>query len=290
MAKEPSKNRVQPKSQEEILHDTGRKSYVTGDDVPLSQENRAYQTTREDDKVKDFAVTLEDIDTSVLIYIKNNIKPTILQNGNQIQIPVTYATQEMWKSVQADGYYRDLKGKLQIPLIILKRDSVEKNRSITNKLDGNKAHNYSIWAKKYSSKNQYDKFSILNNRTPNPEYHAVVVPDFVDITYTCMVWTNYMSHMNKLIESFNFASDSYWGEKEKFQFKVAVSAFPIVAELESGKERIIKSEFTFKLQGYIIPNSFNKDMATVVKKFFDKVSIKVGGERQVGGNIIFGDE
>jgi hypothetical protein len=31
-------------------------------------------------------------------------------------------------------------------------------------------------------------------------------------------------------------------------------------------------------------------MATVVKKFFDKVSIKVGGERQVNGNIIFGDE
>ena len=37
---------------------------------------------------------------------------------------------ERWKGVQQDGYYRDKEGKIQTPLIMFKRDSVEKRRDL----------------------------------------------------------------------------------------------------------------------------------------------------------------
>ena len=39
--------------------------------------------------------------------------------------------------IQADGYYRDTNGKLVIPLIMYKRNGIEKNRNLGNKIDGN---------------------------------------------------------------------------------------------------------------------------------------------------------
>ena len=34
-----------------------------------------------------------------------------------------------WKSYQKDGYYRDAKGKIMAPLIMVKRTNLEKDRS-----------------------------------------------------------------------------------------------------------------------------------------------------------------
>jgi bifunctional DNA-binding transcriptional regulator/antitoxin component of YhaV-PrlF toxin-antitoxin module len=66
------------------------------------------------------------------------------------------------------------------PIIMFKRDSVEKRRDLGNKMDGNnpKSLHYTF-QEKYSKRNQYDNFSILHNRTPQKEFHNVVVPDFV---------------------------------------------------------------------------------------------------------------
>ena len=74
-----------------LSEDIGGYINLLGNDINKNIKKKllelpAIDLHEEDDKVKDFAVTLEDIDTSVLVYIKNNIKPTILQNGNQIQI------------------------------------------------------------------------------------------------------------------------------------------------------------------------------------------------------------
>ena len=52
---------------------------------------------------------------------------------------------------------------LTLPLIVFKRDSVEKDRSLANKLDGNKVHNYQVVGSKYNKRNAYDKFDLINN-------------------------------------------------------------------------------------------------------------------------------
>ena len=91
--------------------------------------NRAEQTSFKDDTVKPLSIGIQDIDESVMYYFQNVIKPFVIQNGERISVPVIYGSPEKWKSFQKDGYYRDLNGRIMAPLLMFKRNSVEKNRS-----------------------------------------------------------------------------------------------------------------------------------------------------------------
>ena len=75
------------------------------------------------------------------------------------------------------------------PLIMFKRDTMDKNRSLTNKLDANNPHLYTSWAKAYNSKNSYSNFSVLTNRIPVEQFIVNVVPDYVNLTYSCAIQT-----------------------------------------------------------------------------------------------------
>jgi hypothetical protein len=219
--------------------------------------NRAYETSLKDDENKTINIGLEDHDQAVIYYLENIIKPTVTQNNSQISVPVIYGSPERWKSIQADGFYRDKNGKLMIPLIMIKRESFEKNRTLGNKLDGNVVHNVQYFETRYSQRNNYDNFSVLNNQKPQKEYILGVIPDYITLTYKLSVYTEYVEQMNKLIEAIEFASDSYWGDPERFQFRAIISSFPTPVLLENGIDRANRSELTLTLQGYIIPNTIN---------------------------------
>ena len=53
--------------------------------------------------------------------------------------------------------------------------------------------------------------SLLNNRKPQRKIHAVVIPDYVTISYKCIIMTYYVEQMNKIVEAINYASEAYWG-------------------------------------------------------------------------------
>lgn len=240
--------------------------------------NRGNITSRKDDTVQDVSIGLEDHDEAVMYYFKNVIKPSVISNGDNINVPVMYGVPERWKSIQQDGYYRDKEGKIQTPLIYFKRTSVEKRRDLGNKLDANNPQLYYIFQEKNNKRNQYDNFSALQNRKPSQQFHTVVIPDFVTLNYTCTIWCDYISQMNKLIESINYSSDSYWGDKEKFKFNTKIDQFSNITELQIGDNRIIKTNFELKLQGYLVPNSINKELSQKPSKFFSKSSVIFNGE------------
>ena len=84
---------------------------------------------------------------------------------------------------------------------------------------------YTSWQKSYNVKNMYSNFNILNNRVPTKQYIANVVPDYVTLTYSCIIQTYYVEQLNKIIEAINYASDSYWGNPERFKFKALIDSF-----------------------------------------------------------------
>jgi hypothetical protein len=151
------------------------------------------------------------------------------------------------------------------PLLMFKRNDITKNRSVGNKLDANSPNLYISFKKQYSTQNFYSNFSTLNNRIPEAEYYANVVPDYVTVTYECMVMTYYMDQMNKIVEAINYASDSYWGDPNKFKFKTQIDSFTSVNELTANQDRIVKSTFNIKLNGYIVPDTIQKDMSALKK-------------------------
>jgi hypothetical protein len=223
--------------------------------------NRALEVSLKDDDTKLINVGLEDHDDAILYYLENVIKPTVTQNDRQIAVPIIYGSPERWKSIQADGFYRDKNGKIMIPLIMFKRESFEKNRALGNKLDGNVVHNVQYFEKQYSQRNVYDNFSVLRNQKPQKEYILGVIPDYITLTYKLSIYTDYVQQMNKIIEALEFASDSYWGDPERYQFRAVITSFPTPVLLENATDRANRSEITLTLQGYIIPNSINVAMA-----------------------------
>lgn len=239
--------------------------------------NRSEQMSFKDDTTKPFTVGLQDIDESIMFYFQNVIKPTVIQNGVRLAVPIIYGAPERWKSVQKDGYYKDKNGAIMSPLIMFKRETMDKNRSLTNKLDANSPHLYTSWVKPYNSKNDYSNFSVLTNRIPVEQFVVNVVPDYVNLTYNCVIQTYYVEQLNKIIEAVNYASDSYWGDPERFKFKASIDSFSTVVEIGDSTNRVVKGTFTIKLFGYIIPDTIQKEI-TAIKKYNSKAQVIIGIE------------
>jgi hypothetical protein len=229
--------------------------------------NRAleYSLKGSDDKV--FSVGIKDIDDAVMYYFTEVLRPAVVQNNTRLNVPVIYGNPENWKSVQDDGYYRDQKGKGMAPLIMFKRNSVTQNRNLGNKLDGNKAHNLQFFQKKYSARNQYSNFAVLNNRSPETEYLVSITPDYVTVEYTCMVWTYFVEQMDSLIESLNFASRSYWGDPKRFLFYSNIDSFTDTISYDIGDDRLVRNSFTLTINGYLIPDTEMSKIAGASKSY-----------------------
>ena len=224
-------------------------------------KNRAQEISVKDKPFKDFTVSIQDHDEVIKYYFENTIRPTVIQNGERLPVPILYGSPERWRSVQNDGYYRDKGGKLMVPLIMYKRDTLEKNRNLGNKLDGNKVQNYQVFEQRFNKKNQYDKFDILTNRNPSKEYYMSVIPDYVTLTYSCVIFTDYVEQINPIIEAINFASDSYWGDPNRFKFRARIDSFATTTEVNAEDGRAVRTTFNITLNGYLIPDVINKQIA-----------------------------
>ena len=239
--------------------------------------NRSTKMSFKGDNVKPFSIGIQDIDESIMYYFNNVIKPSVIQNNERIAVPIIYGSPERWKSIQKDTFLRDQKGALLMPLIVFKRDSLEKNRSIANKLDANQPNLYTTFQKVYNEKNFYSNFNVLNNRIPTKQFIANVVPDYVTLTYSCIIQTYYIEQLNKIIEAINYASDSYWGDPERFKFRARIDNFTTVTELVKSQERLVRGTFQIKMYGYIVPDVIQKDL-TAIKKYNEKSKIIFGLE------------
>jgi hypothetical protein len=239
--------------------------------------NRSEQMSFKGDTTKPFTLGLQDIDESIMFYFQNVIRPFVYQNGTRIEVPIIYGSPEKWKSVQKDCYYKDKNGAIMAPLIMFKRDTMEKNRSLTNKLDANTPHLYTSWKKSYSTRNAYSNFNVLTNRNPVEQFIVNVVPDYVNLTYNCTIQTYYVEQLNKIIEAVNYASDSYWGDPERFKFKASIDSYATTVEISDNTNRIVKGTFTIKLFGYVIPDTVQKEV-TAVKKYNSKSQVIIGLE------------
>ena len=259
-------------SQQEPYQQGGPGFQTVGNPNNNGEINRGEQLSLKNDTAKPFTLGIQDIDETIYYYFTEVIRPFVIQNGQRIAVPVVYGNPEKWKMLQKDGYYRDKSGKIMSPLLVFKRDDLAKVRNIGNKLDANHPNLYNTFVKNYSSRNFYTPFDVLNNIKPEREQHAIVIPDYVTITYSCVIYTYYIEQMNKIVEAINYASDSYWGDPARFKFNARIDSFTTVIEVDDGKDRAVKSNFNIKLNGYIIPDAIQKDVSAV-KKLPDITSV-----------------
>ena len=275
-----------PKSQREISENLQTPSYAQAGNPNGSNKysanpslnqsgipfNRSEKMSRKGDSYKEFTVGIQDIDESIFYYFENVIRPFVYQNGERREVPIIYGSPERWKSVQKDGYYRDKNGRIMSPIIMFKRNSITKNRSLTNKLDANNPHLYTAWMKQYDTSNFYSNFNALNNRDQTKQFIANVVPDYVTLSYNVIVQTYYIDQLNTIVEAINYASDAYWGNPERFKFMARIDSFNTVNEIAKGEDRSVRSTFDINMYGYIIPDAIQKDLNSI-KKYNSKSKV-----------------
>lgn len=219
--------------------------------------NRAEQLQTE--KQFNPSIKLYDIDLTIMEHIIDNIVPTLEILGEPLKIPVIYGNSERWKAVQKDGYTKDTKGQLQVPLIMFKRNSIERDDNMSSMM--NRHVTYPAQTK-YSQKHRYDLFSQMVGTKRPVEQYNITMPDYVTLTYEVMIWTDFTEHMNKVVEAFQYATDDYWGNKSGFKFRVKIDSFDNTTELSEGSQRIVRTNFTMVVNAYLLPEKFDNQPTT----------------------------
>ena len=77
------------------------------------------------------------------------------------------------------------------------------------------------------------------------------------LSYDFIVWTHYIEQMNKLIERINWSAGAYWGEPNRMRFRTNIDSYTDATEV-TDRERIIRTEFSVSLKGYLIPEAYNE--------------------------------
>ena len=283
-----------PKTQKQISIDQQQPTdpRYGNPNIPISTQfnetgidfNRSTKLSWKDDTNKPFSIGIKDIDEAVFYYFQNVIKPFVYQNGERRNVPIIYAAPERWKSFQRDGYYRDKKGAIMLPIMVVKRDTITKDRSVYNKLDANDPNLYASFQRAFNPKNFYSNFAAINNKIPAKQMYAVAVPDFLTIEYSVLIQTYYMEQLNKIIEACEYASDAYWGNPERFKFRAFIDSFTTQTNLTAGKDRLVIGNFNIRLRGYIIPDTIQKDM-TAINKYNTKSKFIVQLESTANSEI-----
>ena len=239
--------------------------------------NRGYLYTRTADDVGELSVKLIDIDSSILYYFDNVIQPSVEDNGENVKVPIMYASPERWKAIQRDGFMKDKKRQIITPVIAYRRTSIEKDDSIPqDKLDANNPNIFYTFEKRFTQENRYDNFNLQRGLLPQKEYYNVTFPDYVVLNYDFTIWTSYIEQMNNIVEKVIYSDGAYWGDPEKLRFRSKIESFTDATEV-SDVERLVRTTFSVTLRGYLLPDG-NYDHRSTTQKFITPKKITFGTE------------
>ena len=225
------------------------------------------------------SISLFDIDYAMMSYLEDTALP-ILEDGNgkSLKIPVIYGNSERWNGSRRQGVYRDTHGKIQLPLMMIRRTSIAKDDTMPML---NRHASYQ-GITKYSKDNRYDRFTALGGSVkPKYEVYKITMPEYVEVSYDCMCWTSFTEQLNSVIEQLQYTG-TYWGDKEKFKFRTTVGEFNVVNEVGEGTERINRIEFSLSVKAYLLPEKF--DGENTIKKSISTKRVVVATETDVTGN------
>ena len=98
------------------------------------ETNRAKQLSIDKEFKK--GVSILDVDSAIAHYMSNVIVPDLKENDTIVKVPIIYGNAERWKNSRKDGYLRDQRGRIQIPLVMFRRTGIEKNDNLPHFKEG----------------------------------------------------------------------------------------------------------------------------------------------------------
>ena len=246
--------------------------FIPEGQTPKQEVNRAEQIQR---KHQEFASTNEastvllDVDGTILWFMKNTIKPKVIDNGETIDVPIIWGNSERWKSVQDEGFMRDQKGRIMVPLMMIRRTGMAPYEAMMyNKMSDEL---YTTYQRTYSKRNQYDKFSVLNGsnnplrgETPEMESFQVRFPDYVVVTYDITVWCEYVEQVNRLTELLVYFGGRTWSDAKEGRPSIIcrTTAYDFSEEIGTGTDRIIRSTVSLETLAPLLPKYVSDEIVS----------------------------
>jgi|TARA_R110000851_G_scaffold64350_1_gene146654 hypothetical protein len=223
---------------------------------------RETQIRRDTDTHNNFSITLYDVDFAIKRYIENIIKPYITENGRTVPVPVQYGSPEKWTSMQKLAALRDGKSKSNFPLIVYTRTNVSKNQELSklNVFSGQERQMMDHFVNRYSQINKYDKFSALRNVEPKRERYSMVVPNFVDISYSIKIFCDYVEQINNINEAFWDHQGKAWGMEYKFMS--SYSSADLETSVPSDGDRLVTSNIDLNVKAGLISKDIDLQPST----------------------------
>ena len=235
------------------------------------------------DITNNYSVTLKDVDTAILSHVKKVMRPKIREANETIDVSVMYGNEERWVAARKKGVLKDKQGALILPLVMLKRTDITQNTLSGQafKHDVKREHIEVIRNSQWSKKNRYDRFSVLTGQKPQYENLVTGMPDFVDVNYEFVLWTNFIEQMNVLSEMFMEQNNKYWGNSEQYKFLSSLESITDASEINQNGERFIKSTFSLKVGCYLLPEEINSVVTGKISNLQKKLT---------PSKVVFGNE
>jgi len=254
--------------------------------------------------------SLEDIDASMLDFLKTDLDLSVLTNQGLEKVPVIWISPERAFQIKNDKTLRDESGSLIIPLISLEREGVTKDPS---RKGGFQAHLFSdrrdgrtgrfIIAKKIVQDKTRDNAVITNTRTntegvrqkykPNQNKRIVVdtlsipIPTYINVDYKITIRAEYQQHVNDLITPFITRTgqiNSFVMKRNGHLYEAfidqSISTSNNVGSMAED-ERTFISTVSIKVLGYLIGNGPNSK-EPIVERRQNFVDIAFPREKVIG--------
>ena len=252
-----------------------------GNDLTL---NRSLQTRRDDDIIRTPKRTIYDIDYAIKWFIENEIQPQITDKDQTIPVPVIFAAGEKWDNVRRLGYMRDEKGMLQSPIIVLKRNNVTERDSVKG-FDANRpqGQNLRVYKSTYNERNRYEDVMFpvpLNQPKPSDKLYLVDIPKYVTVEYDMMIWCDFTTQMNDLIDQIFPYSRFAWGNEQN-RYTTTIGAFAFETVNTVGEDRLVRTTTSLTVLGTLLSGQEAR-RSTIQKMFSPK---KITFETIVDGDI-----
>ena len=203
--------------------------------------NRAREVRRDDDTFRTPAISIYDVDYAIMYYLKNVIDLQVEQNESMVDVPIVYASAEIWSQIQGRGYLRVKQGKILAPYGVIKRLSMSEDDRF-RKLDVNypvEGSNLKIRPKERNFENIRDQHNKTTNSNFSEEFYISVMPEFYKVEYELVFFSYYIEQMNSIVQNIIPASNFVWGDSYKFRTFVGDISFDNINP--SNSERLVKS-------------------------------------------------
>lgn len=231
--------------------------------------NRANQIRRDDDVVRTPKRTVYDVDYAIKWYIDNEIQPQITHQKQIISVPVIYANGEKWDNVRRLGFLRDEKGMLQSPLIMIKRNSVVERDNVKGlDVNRNPASNIRAYKQRYNERNRYEDelFPMpINQPVDSQKIYLVDIPRYVTVEYDLMLWCDFTTQLNELIDQIMPYSRFAWGNNSNV-FPVQIGSFGFEIVNTIGEDRLVRATVPLTVQAALL-SSQEARTSTLRKQF-----------------------